>query len=109
MQGEKAGQTKSSTFNTLRGFRNAAISRSKPPFSSKLFSFNALRGATRAPHAGHRKPNSLVTKLRRKSNPLLPLYPLLPLLLLPYSLPSILSIPIYGRKTSGTIIDPSAC
>ena len=107
MQGEKAGQTKSSTFNTLRGFRNAAISRSKSSFSSKPFSFNALRSTTRARQAGLLKPNSLVTKLGRKSNPLLPLHPLLPLL--PYFPASILSIPIYGRKTSGITIDPSAC
>ena len=29
--------------------------------------------------------------------------------LLPYFVTSIFSIPIYGRKTSGTTIDPSAC
>ncbi len=103
MQGEKAGQTKSSTFNTLRSVKIPQSRPLGPTFHANSSVFNMLN---KKPHPRGRPT---VWSLKFFEIPILYfLYVLYLLYFLP-SAASILSIPIYGRKTSGTTIDPSSC
>jgi len=90
MQGEKAGQTKTRTFNRLRGVKALP---GLPKWVDILANSPIINGLQEISAQFGRRPS------RQPKNASLP----------HYLSAGILSIPIYGRKTSGTTIEPSAC
>ena len=96
MQGEKAGQTKTRTFNKLRGVKASPARVKSLLCQCKRLVINTLKEI---------KSENAVSAPAHRPGGALFLY----FLYFLYFMTSIFSVPIYGRKTSGTTIDPSAC